>query len=45
MARLDELEWDLELRTTALAEAQAQEISPRDNQDKLMEFFELRWHL
>jgi hypothetical protein len=41
-AKLDEWEWDLELQTTVLAEAQARGINPRDNCDELMEFVELR---
>jgi hypothetical protein len=41
-ARLDEQEWDLELRTAALAEAQAQWINPWDYRDELMEFVELQ---
>jgi hypothetical protein len=41
-ARLDEWEWDLELQTTVLAEAQARGINPRDNRDELMQFVELR---
>jgi hypothetical protein len=41
-AKLDEWEWDLELQTTVLAEAQARGINPRDNRDELMEFIELR---
>jgi hypothetical protein len=41
-AKLDEWEWDMELQTTVLAEAQARGINPRDNRDELMEFIELR---
>jgi hypothetical protein len=41
-ARLDEQERDLELRTAALAEAQAQWINPWDYRDELMEFVELQ---
>jgi hypothetical protein len=41
---LDGRERDLELRTTALAEAQARGLNPRDNHGELMEFIEL-WQL
>jgi hypothetical protein len=37
-ARLDEWERDLELRTTALVEAQSRGINPQDNRDEVMEF-------